>query len=283
MNYINIINLIRIKDWSKNILIFIPLIFSGNLFNTNHYNNLIVGFFILSFVASCIYILNDYIDIESDKKHPTKKYTKPFASNQISLNFGIIIFVFLIVVICLLIYEQNSLYLSIIFYLSLSLSYIFIVKKLPFIELIFLSLGYVIRIDAGSKLINVESSILMLISTFFLGTFFIILKRLSELNHYTNNKSYETRRVLKYYNKKILKILSLLSIILVMLTLVTYVIIKNVLLILSIILFLIFLLYYFYKVRNITLGENPINAILENKILFSLSILILISSVVIYL
>ena len=283
MNYNSIINLIRIKDWSKNILIFLPLIFSGNLFNTNHYNNLIVGFFILSFAASCIYILNDFIDIESDKKHPSKKYTKPFASNQISLNFGTIIFIFLVIVLCLLIYNENSLYLNITLYLSLSFLYILIVKKLPYIELIFLSLGYVIRIDAGSKLIDVESSILMLISTFFLGTFFIILKRLSELNYDMNNKNYQTRRVLKFYNKKILKILSILSIILVMLTLIIYVIIKNVLLILSIILFLIFLIYYYYKVRNTTIGENPINAILENKILFSLSILILISSVIIYL
>lgn len=283
MNYNSILNLIRVRDWSKNILIFLPLIFSGNLFNTTHYNNLIAGFFTLSFAASCIYILNDYIDIESDKKHPSKKYTKPFASNQISLNFGLIIFVFLVIVLSLLIYKQDSLYLSIIFYLFISFLYILFVKKLPFIELIFLSLGYVIRIDAGSKLIDVESSTLMLISTFFLGTFFIILKRLSELNHDTNSKNYETRRVLKYYNKKILKILSILSMILVMLTLIIYVIIKNVLLTISIILFLVFLIYYYYKIRNTTVGENPINAILENKILFFLSILILISSVVIYL
>ena len=79
------LKLIRIKDWLKNIIIFFPLIFSGYLFDLSNYSNLVIGFISFSIVSSIVYILNDILDIERDKVHPTKKYTKPLASGRISI------------------------------------------------------------------------------------------------------------------------------------------------------------------------------------------------------
>ena len=79
----HIINLIRAKDWLKNILIFFPLIFSGHLFDNSHYITLFIGFITFNILASCIYVINDILDIEKDKLHPVKKITKPLASNKI--------------------------------------------------------------------------------------------------------------------------------------------------------------------------------------------------------
>ena len=62
----DILNLIRIKDWLKNIIIFFPLIFSGQLFNSTNYFSLMIGFFTFSVISSLIYILNDIWKINSE-------------------------------------------------------------------------------------------------------------------------------------------------------------------------------------------------------------------------
>ena len=62
----DILNLIRIKDWLKNIIIFLPLIFSGQLFNSTNYFSLMIGFFTFSVISSLIYILNDIWKINSE-------------------------------------------------------------------------------------------------------------------------------------------------------------------------------------------------------------------------
>ena len=72
INY-EILKLLRIKDWLKNILIFIPLIFSGHLINFNYYYDLIYSFLVFCLISSSIYVLNDIIDVKSDKNNPLKK------------------------------------------------------------------------------------------------------------------------------------------------------------------------------------------------------------------
>ncbi len=90
----HIINLIRAKDWLKNILIFFPLIFSGHLFDNSHYITLFIGFITFNILASCIYVINDILDIKEDKLHPIKKLTKPIASNKITLNSSYVVLFF---------------------------------------------------------------------------------------------------------------------------------------------------------------------------------------------
>ena len=94
--FLNILILIRIKDWLKNTILFIPLIFSENLINSDHYFNLMLSFFIFSIATSIIYIINDITDLESDKKHLIKMKIKPLANGTISVFFAIRILLFLI-------------------------------------------------------------------------------------------------------------------------------------------------------------------------------------------
>ena len=63
------IKLFRIEQWIKNIFVFLPLFFSGYFLHLELFSVSLFAFFIFSFTASCIYIINDYIDIEADKKH----------------------------------------------------------------------------------------------------------------------------------------------------------------------------------------------------------------------
>ena len=82
--------LIRIKHWLKNILIFLPLIFSKNLLHLNSLLTTIIGFLAFSLIASIVYINNDINDIEKDKKHIEKK-KRPIASGKISIKKATIV------------------------------------------------------------------------------------------------------------------------------------------------------------------------------------------------
>jgi 4-hydroxybenzoate polyprenyltransferase len=61
--FFNTLELIRVKDWLKNLLLFVPLVFSGNVLIFNYYQSLIINFLIFSFTASIVYIINDIFDI----------------------------------------------------------------------------------------------------------------------------------------------------------------------------------------------------------------------------
>ena len=86
--FLHILNLIRVKDWLKNLLIFIPLIFSDNLLSNEYYLDLFFTFLLFSLVCSVIYILNDINDIKADKLHPIKKNIKPLVNGQLSIFFA---------------------------------------------------------------------------------------------------------------------------------------------------------------------------------------------------
>lgn len=83
-NLKNYFNLMRVKHYIKNFLIFLPLFFNGGIF-TYKIINCILGFISFCFLSSIIYVINDINDIEEDKKHPIKK-SRPLASGDITLN-----------------------------------------------------------------------------------------------------------------------------------------------------------------------------------------------------
>src|SRR5215212_5481028 len=82
--------LLRPKDWAKNLFLFIPSFFAGNFFDVSRILSLVLGFFAFSFLASCIYIINDYRDIEDDRKHHVKR-NRPLASGKVKKTPAIVI------------------------------------------------------------------------------------------------------------------------------------------------------------------------------------------------
>ncbi len=77
------LQLMRVKHWIKNLLLFFPIIFSGQLLKPDVFVTVFMGFLIFNFTASIIYILNDFKDLERDRQHPKKK-NRPLASGQVS-------------------------------------------------------------------------------------------------------------------------------------------------------------------------------------------------------
>ena len=94
----NFLKLIRVKHYLKNILVFLPLFFSGNVLNTKLLLLTFISFLVFSFSSSIVYIINDISDIENDRKHPIKK-NRPLASGKISIKTAyIIIFILFLLV-----------------------------------------------------------------------------------------------------------------------------------------------------------------------------------------
>ena len=92
-----ILNLIRIKHWLKNILIFLPVFFSVNILSTELLKKSFIAFIVFCLSSSIVYIINDLNDLEKDKKHPIKKL-RPLASGKISISTSIITIVILVLI-----------------------------------------------------------------------------------------------------------------------------------------------------------------------------------------
>ena len=90
------LKLLRVEQWVKNLFVFIPLFFSGKIFETTQLFETIFSFIIFSFTASSIYIINDYSDIESDRVHP-EKCRRPLASGAISVGRAKLVLVGLVI------------------------------------------------------------------------------------------------------------------------------------------------------------------------------------------
>ena len=183
MFFNNILKAMRVHHWLKNLLIFIPM-FTGHLFLTENIKNLCLFFICLSLVASGIYLLNDLLDLETDKKHRTKKL-RPLAAGSISTKQVKLISPCLLLVglIGSLMISLNS-FLVIISYLSLALLYNFIFRKIPFIDTLCLASLYTLRVFSGVVVISVNTSEWLFMFSFFFFLFLALIKRQTELSTY---------------------------------------------------------------------------------------------------
>lgn len=265
----NFSNLLRVKDWSKNILIFLPLIFSGNLNSQFFYFDLFSIFILFCLSSSFIYIINDLIDIKDDKKHPIKILKKPLASGHVSLITSYFTLLVLFIFISILILNYQSIFLHITIYIFLNFIYSIFLKKIPILDVLLISFGYIIRLDSGSEIILVDTSIFLASSIYFLACFIIFIKRYTE---YKNN--HNIRSSLVFYSEIKFKFLISISSILFFLTLCLFIYFKNLELII-ITPFLIYVLIRYYKSSiKYLLGEFPFDLIIKDRYLLLYCLLI---------
>lgn len=193
------LELIRVKHWVKNLLVFVPLIFS-KLIDYDTVFNTILGFVSFSFLSSFIYIVNDIRDIEKDKLHPRKK-NRPLPSGKVKKRTAIIIAVLMITlsVIINTIIHTNMLNESLYFlisYLIINIFYSFWLKNIAIIDIIILASGFVLRVYYGASIIGVQVSSWLFLTVLNASLFLGLGKRKKEL---LNNK--KSRKVLEQYNE----------------------------------------------------------------------------------
>ena len=122
------LELIRVKDWLKNLLLLIPLIFSGNILNFDVYYSLFISLVIFSLATSAVYIINDINDIDNDRSHPTKIKIKPIARGDINLNYAMKLLVFIFILIAILFFLDSKIFFHVLAYFVLNLLYNYFIK-----------------------------------------------------------------------------------------------------------------------------------------------------------
>ncbi|REC76819.1 decaprenyl-phosphate phosphoribosyltransferase [Chryseobacterium elymi] len=197
--------LLRVEQWVKNLFVFVPLFFSGNITNLNLLNKSIFAFIIFSLAASVVYILNDYNDIEADRKHPEKR-RRPLASGAVSkakalgiLTGLIVVDTALVLLASLYFHEPLWKFATIIgLYITVNLAYTFKLKHVPIIDIFIIALGFVFRVLAGGYITGIGISQWAILLTFVLALVLAIGKRRGELiNAQVSGK---TRKALDGYN-----------------------------------------------------------------------------------
>ncbi len=192
--------LLRVPQWIKNLFVFVPLLFSKNLFDHNYFTITFFGFIIFCLTSSTVYIINDIIDAEADKAHPVKK-NRPIPSGKISRRNAFITasFLFLIILFAVINFEPRF-YFSVAAYFLLNLLYSLKLKHIVLLDIFSIAAGFMIRVIAGAYIINVEISSWLLLTTMFISLFLAIMKRQSELKLINNVELNSTRKVLSHYS-----------------------------------------------------------------------------------
>ena len=197
----SIIKLLRPKHSVKNLLIFLPLIFGLKDLTLKDFRTSILGFIVFCLVASSIYIINDYKDIEKDRLHPVKK-KRPLASGAVTKKEAWITFSVLLLVAIIISFTFPLASIGLIAgYFVLNLGYSLGLKNIPILDVVILTSGFMIRLFLGSSLSGIAVSPLLYLvvmsGAFYLG----ISKRYNEIIKTGN----QTRSVLKKYNVEYLK------------------------------------------------------------------------------
>lgn len=202
---IALIRLCRPKHWLKNVLVFAPLVFSGNLLNPDNFFKTLIGWFAFNFTASAVYIFNDLRDIETDKLHEIKK-KRPLAAGQATPAAAKILFC------CLLCAAAGANIIAskrpepaglLLLYLILNILYSLRVKKIPLLDIAFLVVGFLIRIFYGAFLISETVSVWLYLTVTTMSAYLGLGKRRNELQKRIDN-NHEINGVLKFYTPEFL-------------------------------------------------------------------------------
>jgi len=178
---IALIEIIRPKQWYKNFLIFVPLVFSLNLNNPEAIFLSIIGFVILCLTSGGSYTLNDVLDYKKDLLH-TEKKKRPIPSGRLSKNFAMLYGFILIASSLYFANLLNSEFFIIVSLLVISnLLYSKKGKNIFLLDVFIISINFVLRAVAGAFVIDVDVSPWLIIGIFFVALLLAFSKRLNEL------------------------------------------------------------------------------------------------------
>ena len=264
--------LTRPFQWVKNVIIFIPLIFAKKLFELDAFVLSSIAFVSFILASSIIYIFNDICDLEKDRKHPIKK-NRPLANNSLKKKDAYLLIILLGLLLLVLLKSNISILGIIIIFFILNIFYSLYFKNVIIIDLVIVSLSYVIRVLAGSIIINVALSAWLLICVFSTSLFLISFKRLAEIKI----SGFKSRPILRTYNYEILlKIIDVSAICsIIFYSLYTVLVNPNLIYTVPLIFVGFFRYYYLYYTAKI-FEESPVKIIFSDKPILVLLILWLI-------
>jgi 4-hydroxybenzoate polyprenyltransferase len=174
--------MLRAHQWLKNLLLFLPMLAAHQLSNADMWLSLALAFFSFSLCASSVYIINDLLDIENDRKHP-RKCKRPFASGRVAIWKGIALAPVLLFASIILATRVDGHFLPwLMIYFVVTCAYSLSLKRLVLLDCLVLAILYTLRIIAGASAANNALSFWFLAFSIFLFLSLAFVKRYAELN-----------------------------------------------------------------------------------------------------
>ncbi len=276
-------HLIRVRQWYKNLLVFLALFFSGNLLNLHLLEQTALAFFSLSFISSAGYIINDLKDIVEDRNHPERKL-RPLASGEIGKGMALLLIVLLLSGGGFLAFSlgKNFLVMGGLF-LLLSLLYTFVLKRIIFADVLTIATLFVMRAIAGAVAIPVVVSPWLILVPFFLSLYLSAGKRHSEL-HLLQGKAGETKKVLKEYTPEVTNALMIISTTLLIVSYALYSFLSEHTLLIVTLPFALYTIfrYHYLIMSGSIVGRNPEKIIKDQSMMWGIALWLVVAGLIIY-
>jgi 4-hydroxybenzoate polyprenyltransferase len=198
---LGLIRTMRPKQWTKNLLFVFPaIVFDGQLFDLEPLLRVIVAFLLLNVISGSVYIINDLVDIESDRQHPKKKF-RPLPSGQLPVAVAQVAAVILpLSALTFAVVFSPPLAAILLAYLLMQIAYSFVLKHQVIIDVLTIMIGFIMRVGSGVVVIEVENfSPWLYACTGLLALFLAVGKRRQELINLGEN-AVNVRRIYQEYN-----------------------------------------------------------------------------------
>ena len=174
------INLLRPKQWLKNLMLLFPPLFGGVLFTPEVFRELAIPVLAFCLASSANYAFNDVLDADKDALHPTKK-KRPIPAGKVSKHIALILSGLLLAAAFLLaIFTSWAFTAMLIAYVLLMGSYSLWLKHIALLDIFCIAAGFLLRLEAGGAAADVSVSSWLFLSVFFLAVFLSTGKRFSE-------------------------------------------------------------------------------------------------------
>lgn len=198
----DMLHLLRPSHWIKNLFVFVPLFFGGELFDVQSIIATTMVFLAFSFMASSIYCYNDIVDADDDRRHPIKCH-RPIASGRVSTRQAYMLMAMMLVlsaIAALLIPNEANLNVLLVlgFYYIMNLAYCSKLKQYAILDVCIVSFGFVLRIMAGGLAVDIALTNWLVLMTFLLTLFLSFAKRRDDVVRMNQTGSAPRRNTIRY-------------------------------------------------------------------------------------
>jgi 4-hydroxybenzoate polyprenyltransferase len=203
------IKIMRPSQWVKNLIVFIPLFFSGSLFSSDYFLRTFFAFIALCLLSSSIYIINDVVDKDRDKSHPTKQF-RPIASGQIPVLSALLLAVGIFILslfIGIALLSSEYFFLLQLAYFMLMLLYSVWLKNIVIIDTIVISLGFILRALIGAIIVQIPVSAMLVLTIIGASLLMSFGKRRAEISIMTRESVIKYRPVMNEYPPLVLDLI----------------------------------------------------------------------------
>jgi len=204
-----LIKSLRPKQWLKNLAVYAALVFSGFFFyreagQAPYFVIVTFAFLIFCILTSSVYLINDLLDIESDRKHPFKK-NRPIASGKLPIPIAILSAATGLMLVFFLSLGLPSFFkILVLAYFCLQVFYSTKLKKIAILDIISIAAGFVIRVYAGAVVVNLHMNVWFLLTVISISLFLAVGKRQSERTLLGDSSGEFARVSLKKYSQRLL-------------------------------------------------------------------------------